>query len=79
MVGVGLERINQNQPELAEGTILTQPAALASMQLGLEGELFLTERTALFVGLHERWLPSSNLTQFRTYGLVGMRFSFFKN
>lgn len=81
MVGFhgGFERINGNNPDLPQGRILNQPSGLIGLQSGLDSEWFITERTALSVGIEERYLPYSTVSIFRTYGRIGVRFSFFPN
>lgn len=76
---IGFERVNGNNLDLADGRILNQPSGLLGLQTGLEAEIYFSERTALTLAIQERYLPYSNLSQFRTYGNLGLRFSFFKN
>lgn len=79
VVGVygGFERINRNVRDLPEGRLLNVPTGLAGVQAGLEGEFYLTSQTALYASWQTRYLPFSTLSQFRTFGLLGVRFTFF--
>lgn len=76
---VGVETVNRNNLELAQGTILNRSTGTMGLQAGLESEVYLLERTALFLAVSERWLPYSDVGTFRTYGTIGVRFSFFKH
>jgi len=75
---VGLEMVNRNNLELAQGTILNHSTGTVGLQAGLESEVYILERTALFLSVSERWLPYSEVGSFRTYGALGVRFSFFQ-
>jgi len=75
----GFERVNRNRLELDQGRILNQPTGLIGLQAGVEGEYFLSEHLALVGAVQERYLPYSHVTQFRTYGTLGLRYSFFNN
>lgn len=79
IVGVygGFERINRNVRELPEGRLLNAPTGLAGVQAGAEGEFYVTDQTALYASWQTRYLPFSSLSQFRTFGLLGVRFTFF--
>ena len=74
----GVERINRNVLDLPEGRLLNRPTGLAGLQAAGEAEAYITSQTALFVTLQTRYLPFSTLSQFRTAGLVGVRFTFFR-
>ena len=76
---VGVETVNRNNLELAQGTILNRSTGTMGLQTGLESEVYFLERTALFLSVSERWLPYSDVGNFRTYGTIGVRFSFFKH
>lgn len=75
----GFERVNRNRLELDQGRILNQPTGLIGLQAGVEGEYFVGEHLALVGAVQERYLPYSHVTRFRTYGTLGLRYSFFTN
>lgn len=76
---VGYELVNKNEVYLPEGTILNNPSVVAGIQAGIEGEYYVAEKLAVVASFQERYLPISNVSVFRSYGLVGLRFSFFHN
>lgn len=76
---VGYELVNKNDVDLAEGVILNRPGGLAGIQVGIEGEYFIGEQLALVGSFQQRYLPFSDVSVFRSYGMVGLRFSFFHN
>jgi len=76
---IGYELVNKNEVFLAEGTILNSPSVSAGIQAGIEGELYLAEQLALTASFQQRYLPVSEVSVFRSYGLIGLRFSFFRN
>ncbi|WP_338877293.1 conjugal transfer protein TraO (plasmid) [Spirosoma sp. SC4-14] len=75
---VGYEAVNRNQLDLPEGIIQNQSTASIGPQAGLEGEAYVSPSLALIVGITERFIPFSEVSQFRTTGYIGIRFCFFR-
>jgi len=76
---VGYELVNNNEETLPEGTIRNAPSVTGGIQAGIEGEYYVAERIALVATFQTRYLPPSDVSVFRSYGLIGIRFSFFRN
>ena len=73
----GLEIINQNQRDLAIGLIGAQSRFTFGANVGLEGEVFLTDRLSLIGGLTERWYAVTDLSRLHSQAQVGLRFTFY--
>ncbi len=71
---VGYELVNRNQSELAEGIIQNKSTASIGPQLGIEAEVYLNSSLILVIGGNERFIPFSEVAQFRTTGYVGVRY-----
>lgn len=74
----GFERVNEGRRDLASGRITNSSTALIGAQIGVDAEVFFTDKTALVLYFQQRYLPYSNVAQFHTHAGVGLRFTFFK-
>ena len=72
----GLEIVNQDQRDLSIGLIGAQSHFTFGGNIGLEAEVFLTNRTSLIGGITERWYAVSDLNRLHTQAQVGLRFTF---
>lgn len=75
---LGYESVNRNQANLPEGVIQNKSTAAIGPQLGLEAEFYTGPSLALIGGITERYIPFSEVSQFRTTGYIGIRYCFFK-
>lgn len=75
---VGYESVNRNQFNIAEGVIHNKSTAAIGPQLGLETEVHVGPSLAMVGGLIERYVPFSEVSQFRTTGYIGIRYCFFR-
>lgn len=75
-VFTGLEIVNQDQPDLPIGLIGAQNHFTFGGNIGLEAEVFVTDRISLIGGLTERWYAVSDLNRLHTQAQLGLRFTF---
>lgn len=74
----GYENVNRNNKSLPEGIIQNNSTFTIGPQLGLESEVYIAPTTCLTAGITERYVPFSDVSNFRTIGYIGIRFSFFR-
>ena len=72
----GLEIVNQDQHDLPIGLIGAQSHFTFGGNVGLEAEVFLTDRISLIGGITERWYAVSDLNRLHTQAQLGLRLTF---
>ena len=71
----GLEIVNQDRHDLPIGFIGAQSHFTFGGNIGLEAEVFLTDRISLIGGITERWYAVSDLNRLHTQAQLGLRFT----